>query len=173
VDLPQLSAHNSRVMPLFTSESCTRKSVKRVFTPLKRRELTEIQADRDAAVVGKGNGESHWPGPLDGSPARSFSEGIMTARNDRYNHEGILLPRVIECPVCGERAPSFRIRRVMDLRNVDGEFYHRTATCAGSMTPDMPAAMDLLRLAVEEAAKLSEPRVQIETLLGLVPSFTN
>jgi hypothetical protein len=41
------------------------------------------------------------------------------------------------------------------------------------MTPDMPAAMDLLRLAVEEAAKLSEPRVQIETLLGLVPSFTN
>jgi hypothetical protein len=44
----------------------------------------------------------------------------------------------------------------MNLRTVDGEFYHRTATCAGSMTPDMPAAMDLLRLAVEGIAKVSE-----------------
>ena len=73
----------------------------------------------------------------------------MTAPNDRSNHEGILLFRVIECPVCGEKAHSFRIRRVMNLRTVDGEFYHGTATCAGSMTPDIPAAMDLLRLAVE------------------------
>ncbi len=81
----------------------------------------------------------------------------MTARNDRSNHEGILFPCVIECPVCGEKAHSFRIRRVMNLRTVDGEFYHRTATCAGSMTPDMPAAMDLLRLAVEGPAKLPEP----------------
>ena len=80
----------------------------------------------------------------------------MTARNDRSNHEGILLPRVIECPVCGEKAHSFRIRRVMNLRTVDGEFYHGMATCAGSMTPDTPAAMDLLRLAVEGVAKLSE-----------------
>jgi hypothetical protein len=80
----------------------------------------------------------------------------MTGRNDRSNYEGILLPRVIECPVCGERAHSFRIRRVTDLRTVDGEFYHGTATCAGSMTPDMPAAMDLLRLAVEEVAKRPE-----------------
>ena len=80
----------------------------------------------------------------------------MTARNDCSNYEGILLPRVIECPVCGERALSFRIRRVTDLRTVDGEFYHRTSTCSGSMTPDMPAAMDLLRLAVEEVAKLPE-----------------
>jgi hypothetical protein len=67
----------------------------------------------------------------------------MTARNDRSGYEGILLPRVIECPVCGERAHSFRIRRVTDLRTVDVEFYHRTATCAGSMTLDMPEAMDL------------------------------
>ena len=74
----------------------------------------------------------------------------MTARNDRSGYEGILLPRVIECPVCGERAHSFRIRTVTDLRTVDGEFYHRTATCAGSMTPDMPAAME------EEVAKLPE-----------------
>jgi hypothetical protein len=37
----------------------------------------------------------------------------MTAPNDRSNHEGILLFRVIECPVCGEKAHSFRIRRVM------------------------------------------------------------
>jgi hypothetical protein len=44
----------------------------------------------------------------------------------------------------------------MNLRTVDSEFYHRTATCAGSMTPDMPAAMDLLRLAVEGIAKVSE-----------------
>jgi hypothetical protein len=71
----------------------------------------------------------------------------MTLRNDRSNNEGILLPRVIECPVCGESAHSFRIRRVMNLRTVDGEFYHRMATCAGSMTPDMPAAMDLFCLA--------------------------
>ena len=80
----------------------------------------------------------------------------MTARHYRSNHKGILFPRVIECPVCGERAHSFRIRRVTDLRTVDGEFYHRTATCAGSMTPDMPAAMDLLRLAVEEVTKWPE-----------------
>jgi hypothetical protein len=76
----------------------------------------------------------------------------MTAGNDRFNHENILVHCVIECPVCGEKAHSFRIRRVMSLGTVDGEFYHRTATCAGSMTPDMPAAMDLLRLAVEGAA---------------------
>jgi hypothetical protein len=67
----------------------------------------------------------------------------MTAPNDRSNREGILLPHVIECPVCGETAHSFRIRRVTDLLTVDGEFYHRTATCAGSMTLDMPEAMDL------------------------------
>jgi hypothetical protein len=58
----------------------------------------------------------------------------MTAPKDRSNREGILLPRVIECPVCGARAHSFRIRRVTDLLTVDGEFYHGTATCAGSMT---------------------------------------
>jgi hypothetical protein len=80
----------------------------------------------------------------------------MSVRNDRSIHEGIFLPRVIECPVCGKRAHSFRIRRVMNLRTVDGEFYHKSATCAGSMTPDMPAAMDLLRLAVEEVAKRPE-----------------
>jgi len=82
--------------------------------------------------------------------ARPLAQGgIMTASNDHFNREGILLHCVIECPVCGEKAHSFRIRSVMNLRTVDGEFYHRTATCAGSMTPDMPAAMDLLRLAVE------------------------
>lgn len=85
----------------------------------------------------------------------------MTTPNDRSNHEGILLLRVIECPVCGEKAHSFRIRSVMNLRTVDGEFYHRTATCAGSMTPDMPAAMDLLRLAVEGVAKPSELRPKV------------
>jgi hypothetical protein len=68
-----------------------------------------------------------------------------------FNRDGILLACVIECPVCGEKAHSFRIRRVMNLRTVNGEFYHRTATCAGSMTPDLPAAMDLLRLAVGRA----------------------
>ncbi len=73
----------------------------------------------------------------------------MTVPNKRFTREGILLDRVIACPVCGEKAHSFRIRRVMSLRTVDGEFYHQTTTCTGSMTPDMPAAMDLLRLAVE------------------------
>lgn len=76
----------------------------------------------------------------------------MTAGSSRLNREGIFLDRVIACPVCGENAHSFRIRRVMSLRTVDGEFYHQTATCSGSMTPDMPAAMDLLRLVVEGAA---------------------
>ena len=80
----------------------------------------------------------------------------MTAGNKRSNRDGIFLDRVIACPVCGEKAHSFRIRRVISLRTVDGEFYHRTATCTGSMTPDMPTAMDLLRLAVEEVAKRPE-----------------
>jgi hypothetical protein len=76
----------------------------------------------------------------------------MTARKDRSNHEGILFLRVMECPVCGERVHSFRTRRVTNLLTVDGEFDHRTATCAGSMTLDMPTTMDLLHLAVEEFA---------------------
>jgi hypothetical protein len=84
--------------------------------------------------------------------ARPLAQGrIMTASNDHFNREGILLHCFIECPVCGEKAHSFRIRRVMNLRTVNGEFYHRTATCAGPMTPDLPAAMDLLRLAVGSA----------------------
>jgi hypothetical protein len=94
----------------------------------------------------------HSQDPPDSSPAFTLREGSVNPRNDRSNREGILLPRVIECPVCGERAHSFRIRRVTDLRTVDGEFYHRTATCSGSITPDMPAAMDLLRLTVEGVA---------------------
>jgi len=57
----------------------------------------------------------------------------MTAGNKRSNRDGIFLDRVIACPVCGEKAHSFRIRRVISLRTVDGEFYHRTATCTGSM----------------------------------------
>jgi hypothetical protein len=77
---------------------------------------------------------------------------MMTAGNGRLNREGIFLDRVIACPVCGEKAHSFRIRRVMSLLTVDGEFYHLTATCSGSMTPDMPAAMDLLRMAIEGSA---------------------
>jgi hypothetical protein len=77
----------------------------------------------------------------------------MTAQNDGSKHEGILLHRIIECPVCGETARSFRLRSVRNLRIVDTEFYHRTAACAGSMTPDMSAAMDLLRLAVEGVAE--------------------
>jgi hypothetical protein len=75
----------------------------------------------------------------------------VTGSEIQRNREGILLHCVIECPVCGEKARSFRIRRVMNLHTVNGEFYHRTATCAGSMTPDLPAAMDLLRLAVGRA----------------------
>jgi hypothetical protein len=76
----------------------------------------------------------------------------MIAPNDRSNHDGILFLRVMECPVCGERVHSFRIRRVTHLLTVDREFYPRTATWAGSMTLDMPTAMDLLRLAVENFA---------------------
>jgi hypothetical protein len=76
----------------------------------------------------------------------------VTASKNRFRNEGIFLNRVIACPVCGEKANSFRIRRVISLRTVYGEFYHKTAACAGSMTPDVPAAMDLLRLAVKGGA---------------------
>jgi hypothetical protein len=78
----------------------------------------------------------------------------MTARNNRSNDKGILVSYVIECTVCGEKALSFRIRRVTNVGTVDAEFYHTTATCAGSMTPDLPTAMHLLRLAVESVTKL-------------------
>jgi len=77
----------------------------------------------------------------------------MAAYNGRSKRGGILVERVIECPVCQQRAHSFRIVRVKDLRAVEGEFYHRTATCAGSMVPGIAAAMDLLRLAVEEGSE--------------------
>jgi hypothetical protein len=52
--------------------------------------------------------------------------------------------------VCERRAHSFRIVRVKDLRILEGQFYHGMATCAGSMVPDIAAAMDLLRLKVEQ-----------------------
>jgi hypothetical protein len=161
VHLPQLSAHNTPVMPLFTSESWTPEFCEASFHALKAKRTDGNSRRPRRCGRQKANAGSH--GQDHSTAARPLVQGdTMTAGNDRFNHQGILLPRVIECPVCGERAPSFRIRRVMDLRTVDGEFYHRTATCAGSITPDMPAAMDLLRLAVEEAAKLPEPRVQIE-----------
>jgi len=45
---------------------------------------------------------------------------------------------------CAVKQPiRFASAEVTDLLTVDGEFYHRTATCAGSMTLDMPEAMDL------------------------------
>jgi hypothetical protein len=59
---------------------------------------------------------------------------------------------VIECPACGEKAHSFRIRRVQDLFTVVGEFYHSTATCSGSMTLDMSA--DWLSDRTEEAFQI-------------------
>jgi hypothetical protein len=77
----------------------------------------------------------------------------MTARNDRSKLEGILLSQLIECPVCGEKARSFRIRRVTNFSSIDVEFYHETAACAGSITPDMQMAVDLLSLAVEGVAE--------------------
>jgi hypothetical protein len=77
----------------------------------------------------------------------------MAGYDGRSNRGGILVERIIECPVCEQRAHSFRIVRVKDLRTLDGEFYHRRATCAGSMEPGLTAAMDLLRLAVEGSAE--------------------
>jgi hypothetical protein len=74
----------------------------------------------------------------------------MAAHNGLSNRGGILVDRIIECPVCEHRARSFRILRVKNLCIIEGEFYHGTATCAGSMVPDIAAAMDLLRLAVEQ-----------------------
>jgi hypothetical protein len=81
----------------------------------------------------------------------------MIACNGRSNRDGFLVERIIECPVCKQRAHSFRIVRVKDLHTLEGEFYHATATCAGSMVPGIAAAMDLLRLAVEGG---SEARVR-------------
>ncbi len=76
----------------------------------------------------------------------------MTAYNARSNREGIIVERQFECPVCNETAHSLRIVRVRNLRVLEGEFYHATATCAGSIVPGIAAAMDLLLLAVEAAA---------------------
>jgi hypothetical protein len=73
----------------------------------------------------------------------------MAVCNRRSHRDGFLVERIIECPVCEQKARSFRIVRVKDLRTLEGEFYHETATCAGSMVPGIAAAMDLLRLAVE------------------------
>jgi hypothetical protein len=73
----------------------------------------------------------------------------MAVCSRRSHRDGFLVERIIECPVCEQKARSFRIVRVKDLRTLEGEFYHETATCAGSMVPGIAAAMDLLRLAVE------------------------
>jgi len=73
----------------------------------------------------------------------------MAPCNGRSRRNGFLVERIIECPVCERRARSFRIVRVKELRILEGEFYHETTTCAGSMVPGIAAAMDLLRLAVE------------------------
>ncbi len=81
----------------------------------------------------------------------------MAACNGRSNRNGFLVERIIECPVCEQRAHSFRIVRVKDLRTLEGEFYHATATCAGSMVPGIAAAMDLLRLAVEGDSEAPVP----------------
>jgi hypothetical protein len=73
---------------------------------------------------------------------------MMTAHDRRSKRGGILVERIIECPVCAQKAHSFRIAHVKELRTLEGEFYHARVTCAGSMVPGIAAAMDLLRLAV-------------------------
>jgi hypothetical protein len=78
---------------------------------------------------------------------------MMAGFNRRSKRAGILIRRVIECPVCEQRAHSFRIVRVKDLRTLEGEFYHGTATCAGSMVPEIAGAMDLLRVAAENGSE--------------------
>jgi hypothetical protein len=77
----------------------------------------------------------------------------MAGNNRRSKRAGILIKRVIECPVCEQRAHSFRIVRVKDLHTVEREFYHRTAKGAGSMAPGIAAAMDLLRVAAEDSSE--------------------
>ena len=76
----------------------------------------------------------------------------MAAQYDHHDHEGILFHRAIRCPVCGEKALSFRVIHVVYLRSVETEFYHRTSSCTGSIAPSLPAVMDLLRLVAEGGA---------------------
>ncbi len=74
----------------------------------------------------------------------------MTGSNARPDRTGIRVNRIFKCPVCSERAQSLRILRVKDWRLLEGEFYHPTAICAGTMVvPGLAAAMDLLRLVIE------------------------
>ena len=73
----------------------------------------------------------------------------MIAKHDRSHRDGILLHAVMACPLCGEEARAFRLRKVVSLRFVEAEFYHGGAACAVSMAPSMPTAMDLLRLLLE------------------------
>jgi hypothetical protein len=75
----------------------------------------------------------------------------MTAGNDCLKTQGIFLEGVIACPVCGGKASSFRVRKGTSPLSVAGEFYHKTATCAGSLTPEMLAAIDLPRITTSKA----------------------
>lgn len=69
-----------------------------------------------------------------------------------FIHRGILVECSITCPTCAECAKSFRILRVNNPHgSIDAEFYHPTATCAGSMVLSKAAALDLLRLALDFA----------------------
>ncbi len=76
----------------------------------------------------------------------------MTARYDRRDHGGILFHRAIQCPVCGDKALSFRVIKVVNLGSAETEFYHRTSSCTGSLAPTLPTAMDLLRMVAEGGA---------------------
>jgi hypothetical protein len=69
--------------------------------------------------------------------------------NDCLKTQGIFLEGVIACPVCGGKASSFRVRKGTSPLSVAGEFYHKTATCVGSLTPEMLAAIDLPRLQLQ------------------------
>jgi hypothetical protein len=88
--------------------------------------------------------------------------GDPSLSTGRLRSSAVLVQRVIQCPVCERRARSFRITRVKDLRTVEGEFYHGKGICACSMMPSSAAAVDLLRLAIEEGLSPA-PSLKVRT----------
>ncbi len=72
----------------------------------------------------------------------------MAVHKTRSDRMVIPPDRFFACPLCGQQVHSLRILRITRGRVAAGEFYHSTATCAGSLEPGH-ATSDLLRLAAE------------------------
>ena len=74
--------------------------------------------------------------------------------NDRHR---VLFRQDIECPVCEKIAHSFRVLPGSILGTPAGEFYHRTAVCAGAILADTPAELTLKRVGARGIASRPQP----------------